>query len=80
MLAIKLVNLVLSLDQGLQKLWNLSALESVVHLRELVELEFLKLVEVLVALSRLNDVDIGFNEVVKKSVFLINLWNKSEFR
>lgn len=80
MLAIKLVNLVLCLDQGLQKLWNLSALESVVHLRELVELEFLKLVEVLVALSRLNDVDIGFNEVVKKSVFLINLWNKSEFR
>jgi hypothetical protein len=75
-LAIKLINLVLGLNQSLQELWDLSTLESVVHLRELIELEFLQLIEIFVALSRLNDLDVSQNKVVEKSKLLLNIWHK----
>jgi len=73
---IKLINLVLSLDECLQQLWDLSTLESVIHLRELVELEFLKLIEVLIALGRLDNLDVGQNKVVEKCKLLLDIWHK----
>lgn len=50
-LVVNLINLVLRLDQGLQELRDLSAFEGVVHLGELIKLEFLQFIELIVSLS-----------------------------
>ena len=73
---LELINFLLGFDQCLQKLWNLSTLQIVVHLRELIELELLQVIILLVVLSINNDVCIAFKEIFEEIKFQLDLRHK----
>ena len=79
MLFIQLINFVLGLDQCFQELSSLSTLESMVHFRKLIKLEFLEIVQFVIALSRFDDSSVSQNEIVEECKLLIDLGHKSVF-